>query len=90
MDQRIRLLAANLTDDQVAQLLGLALDVAMYPPARTNQWATRAYVPWESINALRDLLEAAGIPVRKTKAEIEAKQKAEKKARWAAMGVGNG
>lgn len=77
-------IAANMTDDQVTELLALAIDVACYPSESRNQWARRAYVSWDYIVEMRELLDEVGVdwraPIRE-RAEREKRRKAEVRRR---------
>ena len=43
------------------RVLGLALQLAAYPPARKHEYAYEARVPWRLITELREALSDAGV-----------------------------
>jgi hypothetical protein len=46
--------------DPRRRILGLALQLAAYPPARKHEHVFEARVPWRLITELRDALDEAG------------------------------
>ena len=46
------------------RVLGLALQLAAYPPARKHEHAYEARVPWRLITELREALTDAGVDWR--------------------------
>jgi hypothetical protein len=47
--------------DQRHRVLGIALQLAAYPPARKHEHAYEARVPWRLITELREALSDAGV-----------------------------
>lgn len=55
-----------LTRDELMKLATLALEVAIQVPEKRARWAehAKAYVPWQTIDRIRDQLEVTGIDWR--------------------------
>ena len=52
------------------RILGLALQLAAYPPARKHEHVHEARVPWRLITELRAALEDAGVDWRELHATL--------------------
>lgn len=46
------------------RLANLAIQIGRYPPAKRNQYAHWAYVPWDLIETVRAELDAVGLEWR--------------------------
>jgi hypothetical protein len=54
------------------RVLGIALQLAAYPPARKHEHAFEARVPWRLIVELREALSDAGVDWREVHATLRA------------------
>jgi hypothetical protein len=52
------------------RILGIALQLAAYPPARKHEHAYEARVPWRLITELREALGEAGVDWREVGATL--------------------
>lgn len=52
------------------RILGLAVQIAAYAPARRNKYAYEARVPWRLITELREALSDAGVDWREVHAAL--------------------
>jgi hypothetical protein len=52
------------------RVLGIALQLAAYPPARKHEHAYEARVPWRLITELRQALDDAGVDWREARAAL--------------------
>ncbi len=52
------------------RILGIALQLATYPPARKHEHAYEARVPWRLITELRQALDDAGVDWREARATL--------------------
>jgi hypothetical protein len=52
------------------RILGIALQLAAYPPARKHEHAYEARVPWRLITELREALGDAGVDWREARATL--------------------
>ncbi|MBP7242410.1 hypothetical protein [Amaricoccus sp.] len=54
------------------RILGIALQLAAYPPARKHEHVYEARVPWRLITELRTALDVAGVDWRAARAALRA------------------
>jgi hypothetical protein len=52
------------------RILGIALQLAAYPPARKHEHAYEARLPWRLITELREALSEAGVDWREVRATL--------------------
>jgi hypothetical protein len=52
------------------RILGIALQLAAYPPARKHEHVYEARVPWRLITELREALSEAGVDWREVRATL--------------------
>jgi hypothetical protein len=52
------------------RILGIALQLAAYPPARKHEHAYEARVPWRLITELREAFSEAGVDWREVRATL--------------------
>ena len=56
--------------DPQHRILGIALQLAAYPPVRKHEHANEARVPWRLITELREALGDAGVDWRDVRAAL--------------------